>query len=125
MAHAFLPSGNNAWTASCDTTEDAKWFNYSLRHLPVTILITGIPRCNYISLTGQFGEYRHGKSCITYIEAISQFDCAIIRPATDASQNNSASTRADLSALLTLQVHWLAEKPDGNGICCPVAIFPV
>ncbi|MDE8000882.1 hypothetical protein PZE23_26675, partial [Escherichia coli] len=27
--------------------------------------------------------------------------------------------------LLTLQVHWLAEKPDGNGICCPFAIFPV
>ncbi|HFV0062048.1 TPA: hypothetical protein ACH7R5_005444, partial [Escherichia coli] len=29
------------------------------------------------------------------------------------------------SALLTLQVHWLAEKPDGKGSRSPFAIFPV
>ncbi|WP_214294694.1 hypothetical protein, partial [Escherichia coli] len=28
------------------TRPKIKWFNYSLRHLPVTILITGKPRCN-------------------------------------------------------------------------------
>ncbi|MEF9564087.1 phage tail protein, partial [Escherichia coli] len=27
--------------------------------------------------------------------------------------------------LLTLQVHWLAEKPDGKGSRSPFAIFPV
>ncbi|MCF3320067.1 hypothetical protein L1003_24345, partial [Escherichia coli] len=38
-----------------------------------SILITGKPRCNYISPTGQFGEYRH-KSCIRHRSRISQFD---------------------------------------------------
>ncbi len=62
MAHAIpCLAGNNAWTASCDTIELIKMrFNYSLRHLPVTILIDWqTRRCNYISPTGQFGEYRH------------------------------------------------------------------
>ncbi len=63
MAHTFHAFRQQCMDCQLRHDRRSKWFNYSLRHLPVTILITGKPRCNYISPTGQFGEYRH-KSCI-------------------------------------------------------------
>ncbi|MCZ6284352.1 shufflon system plasmid conjugative transfer pilus tip adhesin PilV [Escherichia coli] len=36
-----MPSGNNAMDCQLRHDRRSKWFNYSLRHLPVTILITG------------------------------------------------------------------------------------
>ncbi len=65
MAHAFHAFRQQCMDCQLRHDRRSKWFNYSLRHLPVTILITGKPRCNYISPTGQFGQYRH-KSCIRH-----------------------------------------------------------
>ncbi len=91
-AHAFHAFRQQCMDCQLRHDRRSKWFNYSLRHLPVTILITGKPRCNYISPTGQFGEYRH-KNCIRHRSRISQFDWHHRLQLTP--QNNSASTRAD------------------------------
>ncbi|SRJ03627.1 Uncharacterised protein [Shigella sonnei] len=92
MAHAFHAFRQQCMDCQLRHDRRSKWFHYSLRHVPVTILITGKPRCNYISPTGQFGEYRH-KSCIRHRSRISQFDWHHRLQLTP--QNNSASTRAD------------------------------
>ncbi len=79
------PSGNNAWTASSINLV-SNTFVYPW-HSDDTY-----PAQNYISPTGQFGEYRH-KSCIRHRSRISQFDWHHRLQLTP--QNNSASTRAD------------------------------
>ena len=115
-----MPSGNNAWTASCDD-RGIKMVQLQFTPFCQWLILIALANHDAQHISRQVSSVKYRQNCIRHRSRISQFRCGII--GCNCPEIIRLPTRADFLHYWH-SVHWLCEKPDGNGICCPFAYFP-